>query len=393
MLASSKAYPILEKQLNVEKLIQQIMQQQQYDSNNNQQQCQALINACKIYQTNCNQFRNANDIQLLPNTNTPPNINTSKKQKKRKIKNIDMPTSPINIQQSSSSAVHQQTNNNLMSAGTPTNIYQNRIQNQMQNNVKLVPARIALMHNNNNQSNQPSPYNNVQQPRLSPVPHMQRLSPIPHAHTGIGAQYQRNFFTGQLYHQQQQQQQQLQQQQQKYLQQQQQSNNNNNTGGSEKFENIVRSRMPLSMITLMENGTIMNKFPSIHTSVADFEEQLSKMKSKSKHVCISRDWIYLEFHSISKTDASTPVFKGKHKMLPLTNVNKVVSSFAVVSSNKVRTASTPIFSKRNRTKALYVYALDKNEKEIVIKLECLAVNDCRRWTRAFNTLLNIVKSQ
>ena len=112
------------------------------------------------------------------------------------------------------------------------------------------------------------------------------------------------------------------------------------------------------------------------------------MKSKFKLVRISSDWQTIEFHNVQQNqdNVNQMIGKGKPpKVLPIGNMKYIDSSF----SDKIK--DQRVFSKSKHSKDLHVYALDKNGREIVIKLICETMNDTKRWTRALTQIINHFK--
>merc|ERR1712228_165695 len=146
----------------------------------------------------------------------------------------------------------------------------------------------------------------------------------------------------------------------------------------------IQNKMHSSLVQLLSTGSIMTKYPSIHTETVNYLMELNKMKCKYKLVRISADWQTIEFHNIlQNSDQSMMPLKGKPpKVLPIGNMKHIDSSF---------NDSNSIFSKSKHSLDLYIYALDKNGKEIVIKLICQNINDTKRWTRALNQIINHFK--
>eukprot|EP00485_Elphidium_margaritaceum_P014050 CAMPEP_0202731464 /NCGR_PEP_ID=MMETSP1385-20130828/187166_1 /ASSEMBLY_ACC=CAM_ASM_000861 /TAXON_ID=933848 /ORGANISM="Elphidium margaritaceum" /LENGTH=228 /DNA_ID=CAMNT_0049397765 /DNA_START=2597 /DNA_END=3283 /DNA_ORIENTATION=+ len=143
----------------------------------------------------------------------------------------------------------------------------------------------------------------------------------------------------------------------------------------------ARQTMDASLVQLLEQGTIMTKFPSIHTETANYMQALSRMKGKYKLLRMAPDWQTLEFHNIlcanggaqQQPQISLHATKPP-KVLPVANMRCVESVFA------------------GNCKDLYIYALDKNGKEIAIKLICETFNDTKRWTMALTQIIARYKS-
>jgi len=150
----------------------------------------------------------------------------------------------------------------------------------------------------------------------------------------------------------------------------------------------IRKIMHLTLVKLLENGSVMTKYPSIHTEKPDYLAQVSHMKAKPKLVRISNDWQTIEFHNIPQQmmDAAAATNEQQQqilmkvnkppKVLPISNMKSIDSSFSDHIQNQ------RVFSKSRHSSDLLIFALDKNGKEIVIKLVCQNLNDTRRWTRA-----------
>eukprot|EP01083_Nonionella_stella_P099870 281008_1 len=144
-----------------------------------------------------------------------------------------------------------------------------------------------------------------------------------------------------------------------------------------KKKNAIPQQLPSSMVQLLTTGSVMTKYPSIHTHTPSHLQELNKMKSKPKIVRVSPDWQTIEFHNIP--NQSGPKNAKPPKVLPIGNMKYVDSEHA----NRKRTIAKPSM----RSKELFIYGLDKNGKEIVIKLVCQNVIDAKRWTRALDQII------
>merc|ERR1719361_389352 len=169
---------------------------------------------------------------------------------------------------------------------------------------------------------------------------------------------------------------------------------NMNRKWTNSSEHSLASKMHSALITLLESGSVMTKFPSIHTSTPNHLVELDAMKSKPKLVRISADWQTIEFHNVKRNGKGANVVSTHKppKVLPIGNMKRVESSFANVSSpSLVADKNRRVFSKKKHSKNLWIYALDKTGKEIVIKLVCETVNDTKRWTRALTQIVSHFK--
>merc|ERR1712204_101604 len=151
---------------------------------------------------------------------------------------------------------------------------------------------------------------------------------------------------------------------------------------SDTSEIPIQNQMHASLVQLLSTGIIMTKFPSIHTETPNYMIELNKMKCKYKMVRISSDWQTIEFHNIQQNEHNLMPLKGKPpKVLPIGNMKHIDSSFNNDASSPHLHQQQRVFSKSKHSQDLYIYALDKNGKEIVIKLICQNVSDTKRWTR------------
>lgn len=169
---------------------------------------------------------------------------------------------------------------------------------------------------------------------------------------------------------------------------------NMNRKWTNSSEHSLASKMHSALITLLESGSVMTKYPSIHTSTPNHLAELDKMKSKPKLVRISADWQTIEFHNVQRNGKGANVVSTHKppKVLPIGNMKRIESSFASMSSPSLMAdKNRRVFSKKKHSKNLWIYALDKTGKEIVIKLVCPSVNDTKRWTRALTQIVSHFK--
>ena len=162
---------------------------------------------------------------------------------------------------------------------------------------------------------------------------------------------------------------------------------------SEASDIPIQNKLHSSLVQLLSTGSIMTKYPSIHTETPNYMMELTKMKCKYKLVRVSSDWQTIEFHNIQQTADPNMMMpsKGKPpKVLPIGNMKHIDSSFNDSNSAHLHQQQR-LFSKSKHSLDLYIYALDKNGKEIVIKLICQNMNDTKRWTRALNQIISYFK--
>merc|ERR1719410_2388623 len=146
---------------------------------------------------------------------------------------------------------------------------------------------------------------------------------------------------------------------------------------SESSDVPIQNKMHSSLVQLLSTGSIMTKYPSIHTETANYMSELNKMKCKFKLVRISADWQTIEFHNIQQQSSHSMMpLKGKPpKVLPIGNMKHIDSSFSDANSPQQQHQQQRMFSNSKHSLDLFIYALDKNGKEIVIKLICQNTND------------------
>merc|ERR1712228_517677 len=153
----------------------------------------------------------------------------------------------------------------------------------------------------------------------------------------------------------------------------------------------ISHKMHSTLAQLMKTGSVMTKYPSVHTEHSNYLEIQSQKRSKYKLVRMDADWENIEFHNIRSGDVEKEaqnirLIKGKQpKRLPLGNIRYIDSSFSLTKKNSV-------FSTSKHSKEILIYASDRKGKEIVIKLVCLNQNIAKRWTRALNQIIALVNN-
>merc|ERR1712228_744264 len=153
----------------------------------------------------------------------------------------------------------------------------------------------------------------------------------------------------------------------------------------------ISHKMHSTLAQLMKTGSVMTKYPSVHTEHSNYLEIQSQKRSKYKLVRMDADWQNIEFHNIRSSDVekeaqSIKLIKGKApKRLPLANIQCIDSSFSL-------TGKESVFSSFKHSKEILVYASDRKGKQIVIKLVCSNQNIAKRWTRALNQVIVLMKN-
>jgi len=154
----------------------------------------------------------------------------------------------------------------------------------------------------------------------------------------------------------------------------------------------ISHKMHSTLANLLKVGSVMTKYPSVHTDHANHLEIQSQKRSKFKLVRMDANWTNIEFHNIRSADIKKEaqnihLIKGKApKRLPLCNMKYIDSSFSR------RNGKQSVFSSSKHSKEILVYASDRKGKEIVIKLVCFNQNIAKRWTRAFNQIIVLMKN-
>eukprot|EP01084_Bolivina_argentea_P054606 100136_1 len=151
-----------------------------------------------------------------------------------------------------------------------------------------------------------------------------------------------------------------------------------------KTHDHIANKLNSTLVQLLSAGSMMIKYPSIHTDTPNYLQELDKMKSRSKLVRMSSDWQVIEFCNVDANNKSSTKLP---KILPLSDIKYIDSSFSLNATNEKR------FAKSKHSTELLIYGSDKNRKEIVIKLICQNINDTKRWTRALNQIIEHLKSE